>query len=304
MVSNKLVWLRSPHNLWHQSCTTALFTLFPVVMFGLVGFLKMKNDYKIAIETLQRNNTEMSRTLQKVLEDNKAFAEKAKENSKEATRLTKQNRILVDKAHRLKSSIKSVADKALNMSSTLLLKEVEAGIAKKENIELMEKNTVLEKNQVKAEAKIDILKNLTQSESQANATNHSNLTALLLSSSILSPTPAPTSTTSTTTNTSSLLMGTTPEDNATTPTGMLSKLIDIERKANELKKQEMKLISNLTSVNMSTNNDTANDAVGDLTTTTEPAQQVQQLLNITDDYVRILVDVPKIMDASEENKLK
>ena len=38
---------------------------------------------------------------------------------------------------------------------------------------------------------------------------------------------------------------------------MLSKLIDIERKESELKKQEIKLISNLTSVNMSTDGDFA-----------------------------------------------
>jgi len=136
---------------WNQSCTWGIFTLLPVLLFALVSLWQMKVSHDNQIKQIKWELDRTVRELEKSVDLHKAAAKELAEERDMTKKINNERNSLKNKTNRLKDKIKIVETKALNLTSKLLLKEVEAGIEKTENIRLMDtinsmKKTVQTKN--------------------------------------------------------------------------------------------------------------------------------------------------------------
>merc|ERR1712108_45187 len=121
---------------WSQSMTYTLFTLFPILLFALVTLWKLKLNYDTDIFQLQDRLTKATLGLNKSSSLSLILDRKVKEEEKENRQLKEENLLMTNKTDALKERMKTVEARALNLTSKLLIKEMDLGLLKKEKIRL------------------------------------------------------------------------------------------------------------------------------------------------------------------------
>jgi len=116
--------------------TYTLFTLFPILLFALVTLWKLKLNYDTDIYQLQTRLTKATTELNKSSSLSLALDRKVKEEEKENKQLKEDNSLMNNKTETLKERMKVVEARALNLTSKLLIKEMDLGLLKKEKIRL------------------------------------------------------------------------------------------------------------------------------------------------------------------------
>jgi len=143
---------------WNQSCTYGIFTLLPILLFALVSLWQMKMSHDNEMKQIQWELDKAMKELDKSADLHHA-AEKELDQERDMMKKVNDERgNLENKQSILKEEIKSVEDKVLNLTSKLLLKEVEAGIEKEENKRLMDTIEGMKKNAMNEHPKNDLLK--------------------------------------------------------------------------------------------------------------------------------------------------
>merc|ERR1719431_466925 len=123
---------------WSQSCTYTLFTLFPVLVFSLVLLWKLRVSYDSDLAGLASNFNKVSGDLNKCVSLNMVLEGELKNKQGTVQKMSDERRRLENKKRGMAAAIKTVESRALNLTSKLLVKEVEAGILKEENRKLRE----------------------------------------------------------------------------------------------------------------------------------------------------------------------
>merc|ERR1711974_318763 len=121
---------------WSQSMTYTLFTLFPILLFALVTLWKLKLNYDTDIFQLQDRLAKATLGLNKSSSLSLILDRKVKEEEKENRQLKEENLLMTNKTDALKERMKTVEARALNLTSKLLIKEMDLGLLKKEKIRL------------------------------------------------------------------------------------------------------------------------------------------------------------------------
>merc|ERR1712212_708829 len=121
---------------WSQSMTYTLFTLFPILLFALVTLWKLKLNYDTDISQLQNRLAKATIGLNKSSSLSLILDRKVKEEEKENMQLKEENLLMTNKTETLKERMKKVEARALNLTSKLLIKEMDLGLLKKEKIRL------------------------------------------------------------------------------------------------------------------------------------------------------------------------
>merc|ERR1712212_61218 len=121
---------------WSQSMTYTLFTLFPILLFALVTLWKLKLNYDTDISQLQNRLAKATVGLNKSSSLSLILDRKMKEEEKENMQLKEENLLMTNKTETLKERMKKVEARALNLTSKLLIKEMDLGLLKKEKIRL------------------------------------------------------------------------------------------------------------------------------------------------------------------------
>merc|ERR1712108_29608 len=121
---------------WSQSMTYTLFTLFPILLFALVTLWKLKLNYDTDIFQLQDRLAKATLGLNKSSSLSLILDRKVKEEEKENRQLKEENLLMTNKTDALKERMGTVEARALNLTSKLLIKEMDLGLLKKEKIRL------------------------------------------------------------------------------------------------------------------------------------------------------------------------
>merc|ERR1712108_83647 len=121
---------------WSQSMTYTLFTLFPILLFALVTLWKLELNYDTDIFQLQDRLAKATLGLNKSSSLSLILDRKVKEEEKENRQLKEENLLMTNKTDALKERMKTVEARALNLTSKLLIKEMDLGLLKKEKIRL------------------------------------------------------------------------------------------------------------------------------------------------------------------------
>jgi len=143
---------------WNQSCTYGIFTLLPILLFVLVSLWQMKMSHDTEMKQIQWELDKATKELEKSVELSKAAEEELHQEKDTMKQISEERSRLQNKTNILKDEIKIVEDKVLNLTSKLLLKEVEAGIEKEENKRLLDTIENMKKNALNEQTKSDLLK--------------------------------------------------------------------------------------------------------------------------------------------------
>ena len=140
---------------WNQSCT---YGIFPILLFTLVTLWKMKAGHDNEMTQIRWQLDKAKEELNKATYLHSDAEEELRQKKDMMTKMMDERSKLVNKTDILQDEIKLVEVKVLNLTSKLLLKEVEAGIEKEENRRLLETIEDLKNKAANEQTKNDLLK--------------------------------------------------------------------------------------------------------------------------------------------------
>jgi len=123
-------------NTWSQTCTYGLFTLFPILVFSLVLLWKSNISYTQDTSSLADNLNLVTLDLNNCRLGEQKKQEKVETTKAALLKLFEEKKRLENRTYVLTKAIKNVEAKALNLTSKLLVREVETGMLKEENRKL------------------------------------------------------------------------------------------------------------------------------------------------------------------------